>query len=280
MRIVGMITEEGERHVAVREGDQLIPLGPVAAFWADPAAGLERSTTVADRIPVEGTELAHPVPDGARILCLGLNYRAHAAEGKFDPPEYPMIFGRWTASLTTDGSPVAVPVDEKGLDWEAEIAAVVGATISVADADTARAAVFGYAAFNDLSARRAQKLTAQWTLGKNADDSGPMGDVVTADEVGDLRDGLRVRAIVNGETMQDGNTRNMIFELGEVLALVSRTMTLHPGDIIVTGTPEGVGYVRTPPILLNDGDVVTIDIERIGSVSSLIVALPSDVVRS
>ncbi len=276
MRIVGMITSQGERQVAARDGDHLIPLGSVAAFWADPFAGAARAAEVSERVPADGAALAHPVPDGARILCLGLNYRAHAAEGQFSPPEHPMIFGRWTASLVSDGTAVAVPVDEAGLDWEAEIAAVVGAHLSVADADAARAAVFGYAAFNDLSARRAQKLTAQWTLGKNADGSGPMGDLVTADEVGDLRDGLRVRAIVNGETMQDGNTRDMIFELGEVLALVSRTLTLQPGDVIVTGTPEGVGYVRTPPVLLNDGDAVTVDIERIGSVTTPIVGRPAD----
>jgi 2,4-didehydro-3-deoxy-L-rhamnonate hydrolase len=202
---------------------------------------------------------------------LGLNYRAHAAEGQFDAPEHPVIFGRWTQSLVTDGTPVPVPVDEAGLDWEAEVAAVVGEPIALADADSARAKIFGYAAFNDLSARAAQKLTAQWTLGKNADNSGPIGDIVTADEVGDLREGLRVQTIVNGETMQDGNTRDMIFELGEVLALISRTMTLNPGDVIVTGTPDGVGYVRNPPVLLNDGDLVTIDIERIGRVSSPIV---------
>jgi len=272
VRIVGLITPEGERHLAAREGDHLIPLGPVGAFWADPAAGLARAATETARIPAASATLAHPVPDAARVLCLGLNYRAHAAEGSFEPPAYPMIFGRWTASLVPDGTPAPVPIDEAGLDWEAEIAAVVGAPIAVADADTARAAVFGFAAFNDLSARRAQKLTAQWTLGKNSDNSGPIGDLVTVDEVGDLREGLRVRTLVNGETMQDGNTRDMIFELGDVLALVSRTMTLNPGDIIVTGTPEGVGYVRTPPVLLTDGDVVTVDIERIGSVTTPIVA--------
>ena len=272
MRIVGYIAAEGERHIAARDGVTLIPLGPVAAFWADPAAGAARAKTETHRIALDGVALAHPVPDTARVLCLGLNYRGHAAEGNFEPPVHPIIFGRWTASLVVDGTPAPVPVDEAGLDWEAEIAAVVGAPLTVADADTARAAVFGYAAFNDLSARRAQKLTTQWTLGKNADNSGPMGDLVTADEVGDLRDGLRVRALVNGETMQDGNTRDMIFELGEVLALVSRTMTLNPGDVIVTGTPEGVGYVRTPPLLLGPGDIVTIDIERIGTVTTPIVA--------
>lgn len=271
MRIVGFTTSQGERWVAARAGDSLIPLDTVATFWADPSAAVARADSVADRIPAAGVRLTHPVPDAARILCLGLNYRAHAAEGKFDPPDYPMIFGRWTASLVTDGTPVPVPIDEQGLDWEAEIAAVVGTPIHVADAETARAAVFGYAAFNDLSARRAQKLTAQWTLGKNTDNSGPMGDLVTADEVGDLRAGLRVRTLVNGDVMQDGNTSQMIFELGDVLSLLSRTMTLNPGDILVTGTPAGVGYARTPPILLTDGDEVTVDIERIGSVSNPIV---------
>jgi 2-keto-4-pentenoate hydratase/2-oxohepta-3-ene-1,7-dioic acid hydratase in catechol pathway len=273
VRIVGILDSFGTRRVAVRDGGDLLPIGFPEAFWADPYAALAEAaaTPAAERIPASAAHLAHPVPDGARILCLGLNYRAHAAEGAFDAPEHPLIFGRWTASLVPDGASVSVPVDEAGLDWEGEIAAVVGRPLSRADADTARAAVFGYAAFNDLSARRAQKLTAQWTLGKNADDSGPIGDLVTADEVGDLRDGLRLRTLVNGEVMQDGNTRDMIFELGEVLALVSRTMTLHPGDVIVTGTPEGVGYVRNPPLLLTAGDAVEIEVERIGSVRTTVV---------
>lgn len=275
MRIVGVITSEGERIVAVREAEHLVPVASVREFWRDPRAALARSLDRQRSIPAEGAHLAHPVPDGARVLCLGLNYVAHAAEGQFEPPTQPVIFGRWTASLVPEGTPVPVPVDEAGLDWEGEIAAVIAQPMHVVDADTARAGILGYAAFNDLSARRAQKLTAQWTLGKNADASGPMGDLVTADEVGDLRDGLRVRTIVNGETMQDGNTRDMIFEVGEVLALVSRTMTLNPGDIIVTGTPDGVGYVRTPPVLLGPGDTVTIDIERIGTVTTPVVAHPT-----
>ena len=273
MSIVGIIDSAGVRRVALRDGDGLLPLGTPEEFWADPHSALleAAATSPGDRIPAASARLAHPVPDGARILCLGLNYRAHAAEGSFTPPEHPMIFGRWTASLVPDGASVPVPVDEAGLDWEGEIAAVVGRTLSRADADTARDAVFGYAAFNDLSARRAQKLTAQWTLGKNADGSGPIGDLVSADEVGDLRAGLRVRTLVNGEVMQDGNTRDMIFELGDVLALVSRTMTLNPGDVLVTGTPEGVGYVRNPPVLLGPGDTVEIEVERIGSVRTSIV---------
>ncbi|MGB3258686.1 MAG: fumarylacetoacetate hydrolase family protein, partial [Ornithinimicrobium sp.] len=177
----------------------------------------------------------------------------------------------WTASLVTDGASVAVPPDEDGLDWEGEVAAVIGQRLNRVDPDTARAAVLAYAPFNDLTARRAQKLTSQWTLGKNADLSGPMGDLVTADEVGDLRDGLHLQTIVNGEVVQDGNTRDMIFEAGEVLSRVSQIMTLNPGDILVTGTPEGVGYVRTPPWLLSEGDRVTVTVERLGSVSTTVV---------
>lgn len=271
MRILGYISGAGERHIASRDGDRLVPLGPVGQFWVNPAESVRAASSVPERLLASAVTLTHAVPDSARILCLGLNYKAHANEGNFDPPASPMIFGRWTASLVPGGTPVPVPIDEPGLDWEGEIAAVVGASITCATPDQARAKIFGYAAFNDLSARRAQKLTAQWTLGKNSTNSGPMGDIFSADEVGDLRDGLRVRTIVNGVVRQDGNTKEMIFELGEVLALVSRTMTLNPGDIIVTGTPEGVGYVRNPPVYLTPGDVVTVEIERIGSVTSPIV---------
>ncbi|MFC7720265.1 fumarylacetoacetate hydrolase family protein [Nonomuraea recticatena] len=153
-----------------------------------------------------------------------------------------------------------------------EVAAVVGRRLTDVDAETAAGAVLGYAAFNDLTARTAQKLTTQWTLGKNGDRSGPMGPLVTADEVGDLADGLRVRTRVNGQTVQDGNTRDMIFGIGELLSRISRTFTLNPGDVIATGTPEGVGYVRTPPWLLRPGDVVEVEIDRLGVLRTPIVS--------
>lgn len=272
MRLIGIQHPHGGIDIA-RRGDDgtATPLAPLAVFWEDPAGWIRRADEATASVTLETVTIVPPVLPSARVLCLGLNYRAHAAEGSFEVPEFPMIFGRWTVSLTVDGTPAPVPVDEPGLDWEAEVAAFVGAPLQGVDADTARACVIGYAAFNDLSARRAQKLTAQWTLGKNADASGPIGDLVTVDEVGDLRDGLRVSTRVNGETMQDGNTRDMIFELGEVLALVSRTMTLNPGDIIVTGTPEGVGYARHPPIFLTAGDIVEVEVERMGTLRTPIV---------
>ena len=166
---------------------------------------------------------------------------------------------------------VPVPANEPGLDWEGEVAAIVGQPMTDVDAATAAAGVLGYATFNDLTARTAQKLTAQWTLGKNGDRSGPMGPLVTADEVGDPADGLRVVTRVNGETVQDGNTRDMIFGVGDLLSRISRTFTLLPGDVLATGTPEGVGYVRTPPWLLQPGDVVEVEIDHLGVLRTPIV---------
>ena len=280
MRLIGIQYPHGGIDIARRRDDATVaPLAPLAIFWDDPAGWIERAGEATASVPLDTVTIVPPVLPSARVLCLGLNYRAHAAEGAFQVPAFPMIIGRWTVSLTVDGTPAPVPIDERGLDWEGEVAAFVGAQLRNADADTARASVVGYAAFNDLSARWAQKLTAQWTLGKNADASGPIGDLVTADEVGDLRDGLRVSTRVNGETMQNGNTRDLIFELGAVLALVSRTMTLNRGDIIVTGTPEGVGYARNPPIYLTDGDVVEVEVERLGILRTPIVG-PVEVIQA
>jgi 2-keto-4-pentenoate hydratase/2-oxohepta-3-ene-1,7-dioic acid hydratase in catechol pathway len=173
--------------------------------------------------------------------------------------------------LTVGDVPVPVPANEPGLDWEGEVAAVVGERLSDVDAATAERAVLGHAVFNDLTARTAQKLTAQWTLGKNADRSGPMGPLVTVDESGPLSAGLRLTTRVGGEVVQEGDTRDLIFGVGEVLSLVSRTLTLEPGDVLVTGTPEGVGYVRTPPRFLRPGDVVEVEVERLGVLRTPIV---------
>ena len=264
MKLVG-IRSGRKVEVAVVLGDRVTSLAEVGEFYADLPHWLAQARkTDTGELSLAEVQLAPPVPLSARVLCIGLNYRAHAAEGGFIPPEHPTIFGRWVASLTAGGTPVPVPANEPGLDWEGEVAVVVGARLTDVDEATALSGVLGYAAFNDLTARTAQKLTAQWTLGKNADRSGPMGPLVTADEVGDLSDGLRVQTRVNGTAVQDGNTRDMIFGAGELLSRISRTLTLEPGDVIATGTPEGVGYVRTPPWLLHPGDVVEVEVERLG----------------
>ncbi|WP_329080445.1 MULTISPECIES: fumarylacetoacetate hydrolase family protein [unclassified Streptosporangium] len=280
MRFVGFRDERQVRVGVLTGGDRVAPLTEVGEFYDDLPGWTARARELTGGEPGSygyapaELNLAPAVAGSARVVCVGLNYRAHAAEGGFPIPETPAIFGRWTASLAVDGTPVPVPPDEAGLDWEVELVAVVGTEMRCVDEETALAGVFGYATFNDLSARRAQRLTAQWTLGKNSDHSGPIGPVVTADEVGDPAGGLRLVTRVNGEVVQDGDTKDMIFSVGRVLAHLSRTMTLRPGDLVATGTPAGVGHARTPARFLRPGDVVEVEIDRLGSVRNPIVAWP------
>jgi 2-keto-4-pentenoate hydratase/2-oxohepta-3-ene-1,7-dioic acid hydratase in catechol pathway len=208
------------------------------------------------------------------VICIGLNYLKHVAEGSYSDqpiPEHPTLFARWTRTLTVDGAEVPVPSGEDGLDWEGEIVAWVGRPLVDATPEEALTAVVGYSTFNDLTSRHAQKLTSQWILGKNGDRSGPLGPLVPATNVRDLRDGLRVQTRVNGETMQDATTDQMVYTVGDTLAHISRTFTLLPGDLLATGTPAGVGYGRTPPVLLQPGDVVEVDIEGLGVLRNTIV---------
>ena len=253
---------------------QLRLIAPLREFWSDPSAAIANPdgrpiTLDADHI------LVPPVLPEARVICIGLNYADHIAEGSFagvEQPPFPTLFARWTRSLIAGGVPVSVPIDEAGLDWEGEIAAWVGTSMRDVDADAARAGIFGYSTFNDITARIAQKRTSQWILGKNADNSGPTGVLVTSDEVGDLRDGLRVTTRVNGEVVQDSTSDRQIYEVGETLAHISRTLTLEPGDILCTGTPSGVGYARDPQWLLGPGDIVEVEVERLGILQTPIAA--------
>lgn len=271
MRLVGVC--QGRRvSIAVQIAQAVTVIADVDDFYADLPRYLgEAGRVTAAGTPVSSVVLAPPVPPSGRVLCVGLNYRAHAAEGSFEVPQHPVIFGRWTASLTVSGTPAPVNANEDGLDWEGEVAVIVGAPLTAVDPESAHRAVMGYAVFNDLTSRRAQKLTPQWTLGKNGDRSGPMGPIVTADEVGDLADGLRLQTRVNNTVVQDGNTRDMIFPVGDLLSRISQTLTLNPGDVLATGTPEGVGYVRTPPWYLQPGDVVEVEVERLGSIRTPVV---------
>ncbi len=268
-RIVGVLDTAGDVQVASLsdDGRWASQVAGLEEFWADPFQRLARGPSGTNPVPVSEVRLVPPVLPGAQVICIGLNYRAHVAEGSFadlDFSEHPTLFARWTRSLTVGGTPIPVPPDEAGIDWEGEVMAWVGAPLVDADPESGLAAVLGYSTFNDLTARRAQKLTTQWTLGKNADRSGPLGPMVPAAEVGDLREGLAVTTRVNGETVQQGSTAQMVYPVGETLALISRTLTLRPGDLLATGTPAGVGYARTPPWLLQPGDTVEVEVERLG----------------
>jgi 2-keto-4-pentenoate hydratase/2-oxohepta-3-ene-1,7-dioic acid hydratase in catechol pathway len=277
MRYIGFRRDGAVQVGALAEDGTVTAVGEVNEFWKDPFAATRRAADGAalPALRLDSLDLVPPVRPSARVLCVGLNYAKHVDEGPFDPPEYPTVFARWTASLAVADTPVAVPPGEAGLDWEGELVAAVGRPLSQAEEGEAFGAVFAYAAFNDITARRAQKLTTQWTIGKNADNSGPLSPFVTADEVGDPAQGLRVRTTVNGETVQDGTTSDMVFGVGTLLSFLSRCFTLQPGDLVATGTPNGVGYARTPPWLLNAGDVVTVDIEKVGSVRTPVIAGPA-----
>ncbi|MCZ2826417.1 MULTISPECIES: fumarylacetoacetate hydrolase family protein [unclassified Modestobacter] len=275
MRTVGIRRDGGEVQVAAlaEDGASVTVVAGLDDFWADATGYLSREPR-GETLSATDVEFVPPVLPGARVICIGLNYLKHVAEGSFrdqEVPPYPTLFARWTQSLTVDGAEVPVPADEAGLDWEGEVMAYVGSTLVDATPDEALAAVVGYSTFNDLTSRRAQKLTSQWILGKNGDKSGPLGPLVGASEVGDLRNGLRVQTRVNGETVQDGRTDEMVYTVGDTLSLISRTFTLRPGDLLATGTPSGVGYARTPPWLMQPGDVVEVEVEKLGVLTTTVV---------
>jgi 2-keto-4-pentenoate hydratase/2-oxohepta-3-ene-1,7-dioic acid hydratase in catechol pathway len=272
MRLIGYQAENGTRVAALADADKAVDLTGVDDFYADPVTWLEQAGSRPAALVVADLDLVPPVRAAARILCVGLNYQAHAAEAGIDLPKYPTIFGRWTPSLTVSGTEVPVPADEAGLDWEGELAVVIGAPLHEASEQEARRAILGYAVFNDLSARTAQMQSSQWTVGKNADRSGPLGPVVTADEVPGIDAGLRLVTRVNGEIMQDTSTADMIFTPAQVASYLSRTFTLLPGDVIATGTPSGVGHARRPPRLMGPGDVVSVEIDGLGSVTNPIIS--------
>jgi 2-keto-4-pentenoate hydratase/2-oxohepta-3-ene-1,7-dioic acid hydratase in catechol pathway len=273
VKLTGFV-KDGVRRIGAIEGDKVRDLGPATEFYADSEAGVRQTGGALH--DMGDLTLAPAVPETSRIFCVGINYRSHAGESKdlagIDEPKVPMIFGRWQQTLVVDGTPVPVPPNEEGLDWEVELAVVIGTPAWHVDVSTASEHVLGYAAFNDLSARKKQLETPQFTLGKNADFSGPISPVVTKDEIGDISDGLRVTTHVNGELMQEGNTRDLIHGIPRIIEYVTDTVTLQPGDVIATGTPGGVGAGRNPPVFLHDGDEVVIAVERVGTVRTPIVA--------
>lgn len=276
MRLVGARVASGEVVVASpsEDGETVTVVAGLREFWSDAHRFVSRPAS-GELLEAAAVTIVPPVLPEARVFCIGLNYRAHVAEGSYsghELPPSPTVFGRWTRTLSVGGAPIPVPGDEDGVDWEGEVMAYVGTELVDACPDDALAAVVGYSTFNDITSRKAQKATSQWTLGKNGDLSGPLGALVPAGEVGDLRDGLRVETRVNGEVMQSGSTDQMMYTVGDMLSHISRMVTLHPGDLLATGTPSGVGYARTPPRLLRPGDVVEVTIERLGTLVNPVVA--------
>ncbi|GEN12050.1 2-keto-4-pentenoate hydratase/2-oxohepta-3-ene-1,7-dioic acid hydratase (catechol pathway) [Myxococcus fulvus] len=215
------------------------------------------------------------VPEPSKFLCLGLNYVAHAAEATYEAPKYPVVFSRVASGLLGHGEPMVVPACSSQLDYEAELAVVVGRPGRHIPKERALEWVAGYTLFNDGSIRDYQKRTHQWTVGKNFDATGPLGpELVTPDELPAGARGLRIQMRVNGEVLQDASTSDMIFDVATVLADLSVAMTLQPGDVIAMGTPSGVGAARNPPRFLREGDVCEVIVEGVGVLKNPVVRSP------
>ncbi len=220
----------------------------------------------APQIDLGAVRLLPPIPRPGKILCVGLNYVDHAAESPYlNVPAYPAFFARFSSSLIADGAPIVRPDCSPELDFEGELVAVIGKRARHVSEAQALSCVAGYSIFNDGSIRNYQFLAPQWTPGKNFDNTGAFGpEFVTADELPAGAKGLLLEVFLNGNKMQSANTSDMVFSVAALVSKASEFMTLEPGDIIVTGTPAGVGFARKPQVFMRDGDTVEVVIERIG----------------
>jgi len=212
-----------------------------------------------------------PIERPGKIVCVGLNYRDHAEEQGAELPAAPLLFAKWTTALVGPGEPIVIPPIVGKADYEAELGVVIGERVKGVSKENAFEAVRGYLCANDVSARDLQFGDGQWTRGKSPDTFCPVGPMTPRDEVSDPH-ALRIRAIVSGEVLQDSTTANLIFGIDEVIAYASQTTTLEPGDLILTGTPAGVGVFRDPQRLLQPGDEVTIEIDGLTSLTNPVVA--------
>ena len=218
--------------------------------------------------PLAGLKYLVPIPRPGKIICLGLNYADHAKEGGNTVADYPTLFFRGATSLLGHAQALRVPPISDKLDFEAELAVVIGSDMRFVSEDRALDHVFGYACFNDATLRDYQRRTSQWTIGKNFDATGGFGPcLVTADEVPPGAVGLHIESRLNGQVMQSANTSDMVFGVTRTLSLLSECLTLEAGDVVVMGTPAGVGYARTPPVWMRPGDRIDIEIEGLGVLS-------------
>jgi acylpyruvate hydrolase len=240
--------------------DQLVA-GGVQALGA---AGKDLATgTLFDPQQVE---LLPPLMASAKIICIGLNYSAHADEGGFQPPDYPAVFTRFNSSLIGHRAPLVRPKVSDKFDYEGELVVVIGRGGRAISKDAALSHVIGYSIFNDASVRDYQMKSTQWTIGKNFDGTGAFGPhLVTADELPSGASGLRLQTRLNGKVVQDASTAELIFDVKTLISLMSEAFTLEAGDIIVSGTPSGVGFARKPPLWMKAGDVCEVEIEGVGT---------------
>lgn len=266
MKFATLRTEDGTRAVRV-EGDRTVDLGArdLRALLASGPDAVERAAgATGEERPLEPASLAPVVPQPDKIICLGHNYLAHITEMAGDVPSHPTLFAKYARALIGAHDPIVLPVVSDAMDWEVELAIVVGREVRNVGSDEAADAIAGYTVLNDVSARDWQRRTKQWLQGKTFESTTPVGPwMVTPDEVDHASD-LVVRCEVDGEVVQEARTSDLLFRPADVVAYVSQIITLDPGDIIATGTPAGVGAGRTPPRFLKPGSIVRTSISGIG----------------
>ena len=270
---LGVVSADGV--IDLNQAQPQVPADLGAALWQGVDVQAAAHAAVASRAPrlkLADLQLAAPVARPGKIICLGLNYYDHAKEGGREKPDYPWFFFRGATSLIAHGEAGIRPRVSERFDYEAELAVVIGKKARHLTQVNALDCVFGYSCFNDMSVRDYQKKTPQWTIGKNFDGTGGFGPVlVTADELPPGAVGLKIQSRLNGQVMQSANTTDMIWGVAETIVLLTECLTLEPGDVIIMGTPAGVGQARMPPVWMKHGDTIEIDIERIGLLSNPIV---------
>lgn len=275
-------SRDGQEQTGVRIADRVIPVASIApelpgdlrsllagGGLASLAAKLADSD--ATGIAIDEVEYRPLIPAPGKIICVGRNYAAHAAEGGAETPTFPEIFYRGATSLVAHKAAIIRPQCSDKLDYEGEIALVIGTRCRHASEDNALDFIAGYTLFNDATLRDYQRFSTQWTIGKNFDGTGAFGpELVTADELPDAMTGLTLTTRLNGELMQEGNTDNLVFPVRQLIAILSECMTLEPGDVVVTGTPAGVGYARQPPVWMKAGDTIEIEVAGLGKLINVV----------
>jgi 2-keto-4-pentenoate hydratase/2-oxohepta-3-ene-1,7-dioic acid hydratase in catechol pathway len=278
----------GRAATGVRIGDAVVPVAALGGFPEDPAEILAGGAALQGRLaaaaaasaarrPLAGLRLLMPIARPGKVICIGLNYALHAKEGGNPIPDYPAVFLRVQSSLVEPDAPMLRPACSTKFDYEAELAIVIGTTARCVSEADALAHVGAYSLFNDGSLRDYQRKSTQWTMGKNFDATGAFGpELVTPDELPAGAAPLRITARVDGMTVQDSTTGDMIFSVARCIAILSEVMTLEPGDVIATGTPSGVGYARKPdPLFLAPGMTVEVEVEGIGVLRNAIADDPA-----
>ncbi|TWU43951.1 Ureidoglycolate lyase [Novipirellula aureliae] len=278
MRICRFLDSENQAQYAIYESDRICPISSFAEPPASSKDIFERGSSWLASLPKPQPEQWQtaperwlpPVADPGKILCIGLNYRDHAIETGSEIPTEPVVFCKFNTALIGHGATIRLPNISSKVDYEAELVVVIGKMAKHVSVEQAADHVFGYTCGHDVSARDWQKGRpgGQWLLGKTFDTFAPLGPcIVTADEISDATN-LRVRMHLNGDTVQDSTTAQLIFPIAELISHLSQIMTLLPGDLIFTGTPPGVGAARKPPVFLKPGDECTVEIEGIGKLTN------------